>query len=113
MRVSLNRHRFALWIKALLIASVTAAIGANALSARTASAASAAEINRNVAQSLTTLYQTTPGAKAWAEQAKAVLVFVKGGFIIAGQYGDGALRKRKMHRSSGSLGYIWYAVRIE
>ena len=59
-------------------------------------AANAAEIDRNVSQSLTTLYKNTPGAKALADKAVGVLVFpsiVKGGFIIAGQYGDGALRK--------------------
>jgi lipid-binding SYLF domain-containing protein len=60
-------------------------------------AASASEIDRNATQALTTLYQTTPGSHALAERAKGVLVFpsiVKGGFIVAGQYGDGALRKR-------------------
>jgi lipid-binding SYLF domain-containing protein len=97
MPVVFKQERFASWVKTLLILSATAAIAANALSAHTALAASASEINRNVTQSLTTLYHTTPGAKALAEQAKGVLVFpsiVKGGFIVAGQYGDGALRKR-------------------
>ena len=59
-------------------------------------AASASEINRNVTQALTTLYKNKPGAKALADKSKAILVFpsiVKGGFIVAGQYGDGALRK--------------------
>ena len=59
-------------------------------------AASASEIDRNATQALTTLYKNTPGAKALADKSKAILVFpsiVKGGFIIAGQYGDGALRK--------------------
>jgi lipid-binding SYLF domain-containing protein len=64
---------------------------------RTALAASASEINRDVTAALTTLYQTTPGAKTLANQAKGILVFpniVKAGFIIGGQYGDGALRKK-------------------
>ena len=59
-------------------------------------AASASEIDRDVAEALTTLYKNTPGAKALADKSKGVLVFpsiVKGGFIIAGQFGDGALRK--------------------
>ncbi|MBI3798308.1 MAG: lipid-binding SYLF domain-containing protein, partial [Deltaproteobacteria bacterium] len=46
---------------------------------------------------LRTLYANTPGAKDLAMNAKGILVFpniVKGGFIIAGQYGDGALRKK-------------------
>ena len=63
---------------------------------RAALAASASEIDRSATQSLTSLYKHTPGAKALADKAVAVLVFpkiVKGGFIIAGQFGDGALRK--------------------
>jgi len=59
-------------------------------------AASASAIDRDAKASLAQLYQNTPGAKALADKAVAVLVFpniVKGGFIIAGQYGDGALRK--------------------
>ena len=58
--------------------------------------ASASEINRKVNEALTKLYQTEPGAKTLADKARGVLVFpdiVKGGFIVAGQYGDGALRK--------------------
>jgi lipid-binding SYLF domain-containing protein len=59
-------------------------------------AASASAIDRDAKASLDKLYKHTPGAKALADKAVAVLVFpsiVKGGFIIAGQYGDGALRK--------------------
>jgi lipid-binding SYLF domain-containing protein len=59
-------------------------------------ASSASAIDRDARAALTKLYQHTPGAKALADKAVAVLVFpniVKGGFIIAGQYGDGALRK--------------------
>ena len=66
------------------------------LSPAAARAASASQIDRSATQSLTTLYKNTPGAKALADKAVGVLVFpsiVKGGFIIAGQFGDGALRK--------------------
>jgi lipid-binding SYLF domain-containing protein len=62
-----------------------------------AMAASASEIDRNATQALYTLYSTTPGAKALGDKAKAILIFpsiVKGGFIVAGQFGDGALRRR-------------------
>ena len=68
----------------------------NALNTVTATAATASEIDRNVTQALITLYQTTPGAKVLADSAKSILVFpsiVRGGFIVAGQYGDGALRE--------------------
>ena len=59
-------------------------------------AASASAIDRDAKASLAQLYKHTPGAKALADKAVGVLVFpsiVKGGFIIAGQFGDGALRK--------------------
>jgi lipid-binding SYLF domain-containing protein len=59
-------------------------------------AANAREIDRSATQALATLYKNTPDAKVLANKAVAVLVFpsiVKGGFIIGGQYGDGALRR--------------------
>ncbi len=68
----------------------------NALIAGAAYGASASEIDRNATQSLRTLYNKNPGAKVLADKAVGVLIFpsiVKGGFIIAGQFGDGALRK--------------------
>ena len=64
---------------------------------RSALAASASEINRNVTAALQTLYRSTPEAKELANQAKGILVFpdiVKAGLIIGGQYGDGALREK-------------------
>jgi lipid-binding SYLF domain-containing protein len=72
------------------------------IAAAPAMGASAAEIDRNATQALTILYHTTPGSKALADKARGVLVFpkiVKAGFIVAGQYGDGALRER--HRTVG------------
>jgi lipid-binding SYLF domain-containing protein len=80
----------------LAIAIVAITIGFNVVIPAVSLAASASEINRSATQSLSTLYKNTPGAKALADKAVAVLVFpsiVKGGFIIAGQFGDGALRK--------------------
>jgi len=79
----------------VFLAAILIVLG-NALNTVTATAATASEIDRNVTQALITLYQTTPGAKVLADSAKGILVFpsiVKGGFIVAGQYGDGALRK--------------------
>ena len=61
-----------------------------------ARAASASEITRGARAALESLYASSPGARALADHAKAILVFpeiVKGGFIIAGQYGDGVLLK--------------------
>jgi len=65
-------------------------------------AASASEINRNVDAALKTLLAKSPSAKALSEKAKAILVFpaiTKGGFIVGGQYGEGALRKN--HKTVG------------
>ena len=59
--------------------------------------ASASEIDSKVTVALQRLYNTTPGAKELASNAKGILVFpdiVKAGFIVGGQYGDGALRKK-------------------
>jgi lipid-binding SYLF domain-containing protein len=62
-----------------------------------AQAASAEEIERGANGALENLFATTPGARDLADKARGVLIFpeiVKGGFIFAGQYGDGVLRKR-------------------
>jgi lipid-binding SYLF domain-containing protein len=81
----------------LAIALVLATVTMITLNARVALAASASEIDRNATEALRTLYANAPGAQDLAAQAKGVLIFpniVKGGFIVAGQYGDGALRKK-------------------
>jgi len=77
---------------ALLIA---AAIGSLA-GPRPALAASAKEIDRDVSRALKTLYAKNATAKSFGAKATAILVFpsiVKGGFMVGGQYGEGALRK--------------------
>jgi lipid-binding SYLF domain-containing protein len=71
-------------------------VGLSTFCAEPASAASAKEIDAKATQALTTLYKTTPGAKTLAQKAKAILIFpdiVKAGFMVGGQFGDGALRK--------------------
>jgi lipid-binding SYLF domain-containing protein len=59
-------------------------------------AASASEINLNAKNALQILYAKSSSAKALGEKAKAILVFpaiTKGGFMVGGQYGEGALMK--------------------
>ena len=59
-------------------------------------AASAAEINRDVKNALEKLYAKSPTARTLGEKAKGILVFpgiVKGGFMVGGQFGEGALLK--------------------
>ncbi len=66
------------------------------ISPNSARAATAAEINRDVKIALEKLYTKTSSAKTLGEKAKGILVFpgiIKGGFIVGGQYGEGALLK--------------------
>lgn len=90
---SQNTQRRAL-LRAVALTLVTLTV--NPWSTGVALAASAREIDSSVTQILTTLYKKKPDAKTLADKAVAMLVFpsiVKGGFIIGGQFGDGALRK--------------------
>src|SRR5215813_6892177 len=87
-----NQNKLPIFALVLVLASVTW----NGLNTRVGLAASASEIDRNASQALSTLYKNYPGAKPLADKAVGVLVFpsiVKGGFLIAGQFGDGVLRK--------------------
>jgi lipid-binding SYLF domain-containing protein len=66
------------------------------ISPNPATAASAAEIDRDAQKALGDLYAKSPSAKTMGEKAIGILVFpgiVKGGFIVGGQYGEGALIK--------------------
>jgi len=61
-----------------------------------ASADTAAEIDRDVKSALEKLYAKSASARAMGEKARSILVFpsiVKGGFLVGGQYGEGALLK--------------------
>jgi lipid-binding SYLF domain-containing protein len=79
--------RLSLAISAIMLAAATSSVSL---------AASKATIDRDAKATLDKLYQSNPGAKALGNKAVGVLVFpsiVKGGFLIAGQFGDGALRR--------------------
>ena len=79
--------RLSLGISAIMLAAITSNVSL---------AASKASIDRDAKATLDKLYQSNPGAKALGNKAVGVLVFpsiVKGGFLIAGQFGDGALRR--------------------
>jgi lipid-binding SYLF domain-containing protein len=63
--------------------------------AERAHAASAAEIDAKADNALKSLLASNEGARALSDQAKGVLVFpsiIKGGFVLGGAYGEGALR---------------------
>ncbi len=81
---------FRLTVMLLVVVFVVGAL----ISPNPAVAASAEEINRDVQNALEALYAKTPSAKVLGEKAKGILVFpgiVKGGFLVGGQYGEGAL----------------------
>jgi lipid-binding SYLF domain-containing protein len=64
------------------------------ISPNPATAASAAEITRDANKALASLYAKTPAAKVLGEKAQGILVFpsiTKGGFMVGGQFGEGAL----------------------
>jgi len=66
------------------------------ISPNPARAATAAEINRDAKSALEKLYAKSPKAKTLGEKAKGILVFpgiAKAGFMVGGQYGEGALIK--------------------
>ena len=78
----------------IAIISVLALAAGTFVSLNSAAAASAAEIDREVKSALEDLYGQSASAKAMGEKAKGILVFpsiAKGGFIVGGQYGEGAL----------------------
>jgi lipid-binding SYLF domain-containing protein len=74
-----------------LLATVLAAV---TLQPATILADRASEISRNARSALNTLYAEDSAARSVGKQAKAVLVFpriIKGGFMVGGQAGVGAL----------------------
>jgi len=83
--------------KCLLTLFIVLAVGGMQLmDVRPAAAASAAEIERSVNSAVKKLAAKNPWTKDLADKAKGVLIFpnvVKGGFMVGGQYGEGALRK--------------------
>ncbi len=81
-------------VAGLLALALTVAV-APTLVARHATAASPAEIDRDVDTALGKMYDTVPNAKYLTSRARGVLVFpsiVKAGFLFGAQYGEGALR---------------------
>jgi len=81
----------------LMVVFMALALGAtHSIGAAVATAAGKAEIETSVYSALKALYEKYPTAEMLARNAKGILIFpkiVKGGFIVGGLYGEGALRK--------------------
>lgn len=83
-RVKITGIKFTLLLALLLACAFTS----------TAGAATKAEIDKKVAVALDDLMARSPAARDMYPHAKGVLVFpdiIKGGLIVGGQYGEGAL----------------------
>ncbi len=81
-------------VKSLFLATTLALLAGAPTPA--AAAASATAIDRDANAALAKLYRQVPSAKSLGQRAKAILIFpsvIKGGLLIGGQYGEGALRK--------------------
>jgi lipid-binding SYLF domain-containing protein len=80
----------------LIVFVVAACFGVGfATVARADPAAERAQIDRDVNQALAVLYKKVPGSHDLARRADGILVFpaiYKAGFVVGGQYGQGALR---------------------
>lgn len=80
----------------LFLMFLLALTGCQLAGGKPTSAATSAQIDRDVDAALARLYSGTPEARHLAKRAKGILVFpgvVKAGFIGGAQYGTGALRR--------------------
>jgi lipid-binding SYLF domain-containing protein len=76
--------------------AAAAVVGLAAAVPHTAEAASAADIDGKATLALKQLLESNEAAAVLDKEAKAVLIFpdvIKGGLIVGGSYGDGALRR--------------------
>lgn len=92
-----------------------AACGLTALSAMTAMAASADDLDKDAAQTLSALYRINPSAELLSKKAKGILVFpkiVKAGLVFGGSYGEGVLMQAghvTAYYNSVSASWGWQA----
>jgi lipid-binding SYLF domain-containing protein len=90
----------------MAILLVLAFVAGTLISPNPARAASAAEINRDAKSALEKLYAKSSLANSLGEKAIRVLVFpgiTKGGLMVGGQYGEGALLKKGESQASAQV----------
>ncbi len=103
------------YLRLTIMLLILAFAAGTAVSPNPAAAATAAEIDRDVKNALESLYGRSSTAKALGEKAKGILIFpsiVKGGFLVGGQYGEGALLKggrNAGYYSTLQVSYGWQA----
>ena len=104
--MSMRNPMARIWITIAAAVFLASAVPATA-------ADSAADIERESRAAMEKLYRTVPAAKLLGENAKSVLVFpdiVKGGLIIGGQYGKGALFEKGEVKGFYSTAAVSYGL---
>ncbi|OZI25952.1 hypothetical protein CAL26_00925 [Bordetella genomosp. 9] len=109
----MNRRKFVTLPAALMLASALAACSTTGPNSSATPSAKRQEINSGVDATLSRLYSTVKGSREMANNAKGILVFpnvLQAGFVVGGQYGEGALRVGNAtsgyySMASGSIGW--------
>ena len=107
--------------KTALVVFICLAITSFGMINSNAYAKTAAEINASVNQTLHRFYREVNGAKEFASAAKAMLIMpnvTKAGFLVGGEYGEGALRIGKKTQGyynlvAGSYGFTVGAEKMD
>jgi lipid-binding SYLF domain-containing protein len=98
-----------------IILLVLGLVGGTLIGPNLAVAADADEIIRDVVSAVQKLYEKSPTAKALGEKSKGILVFpgiVKGGFLVGGQYGEGALLMKGDKEGSYKVAGYYNTVQV-
>lgn len=109
----MNQMEVLNWLRPLLFLSLVLTVAITPVTH--ASASSAAEIDADVDAALSELFADTPEAKALAEKATGYLIFpeiFKGGLIVGGQYGEGALRVGGQSKGYYTTSAVSYGLQI-
>lgn len=80
-----------------LLSSLLILLSIAGCSSSSSDVASRVQLESNARAALSTLYNSSPAAKALGDSAVGILVFpsiVKGGFVFGGQFGEGVLFER-------------------
>ncbi|CAM3887995.1 YSC84-related protein [Bordetella bronchialis] len=109
----MKRRNFVTLPAALMLATALAACSTTGPGSSGSSTTKRQEINSAVDSTLSRLYSTVKGSREMANNARGILVFpnvLQAGFVVGGQYGEGALRVGNAtdgyySMTSGSIGW--------
>lgn len=109
----MNRRNFVTLPAAMLLATALAACTTTGPKSSGSPSTKREEINSGVDSTLSRLYSSVKGSREMANNARGILVFpnvLQAGFVVGGQYGEGALRVGNATQgyysmTSGSIGW--------